>query len=243
MRGVGRRILAGVVVAVSLISASSIASAQNPNLQGFFVGGQFGYSWDDVDITAAAPSVAGASGNFGSAIGGVHGGYNFYQQNGIVIGIVGDFNWLNADTGTSSSQTTSICLDDDAFDSIEIECVETTTGLKFSLEVNWKASIRSKVGAFVAPNMLIYATSGIAFAGIEASASITPPGLSASDSETLVGFVIGGGSEWLIAPNISLFAQVLYYSFGDEDLNLAAGTVNVDLDETVAQVGLTFYLN
>lgn len=241
MRGVGRRILAGVVVAVALMSVSGSASAQNPNLQTFFLGGQVGYSWDDVDVTAAVPGVLGASGNFGSAIGGVHGGYNFYQQDGIVVGIIGDFNWLNADTGTATTEAVMTCAEE-SFD-YEDGCDVTNVQRQFSLEVEWKASIRSKVATFVTPTTLLYATAGIAFAGVEASASITPPGLFASDSATLVGFVVGGGGEMLIAPNISLFAQVLYYSFGDEDLNLAGGTVNVDLDETVAQVGLTFYLN
>lgn len=46
-----------------------------------------------------------------------------------------------------------------------------------------------------------------------------------------------------MTPAIGVFAQVLHYEFETESLDLLGSTVNVDLDETVAMFGVSFYLN
>lgn len=238
MRIVSPRILAGTVFVLSLILTSGVSVAQTPNLQKFYLGGQVGYSWEDVDISTAPPGLFANPGNFGGFIGGVHGGANFYQQDGIVIGIVGDFNWLSADGGSSVVQP-AMCGGESEFD----YCDDGDMTSQLNIEIDWKASIRGKIATFVAPETLVYATAGVGFAGLDASAKITPPGMSASDSQTLIGLVVGGGVETLIAPDISMFVQALYYNFGEESLTLLGNKVDVDLDEIVVQVGLSFYLN
>ena len=64
-----------------------------------------------------------------------------------------------------------------------------------------------------------------------------------SDSTILTGVVAGTGVEGFITPNISAFAEVLYYDFQSANLNLLGSRVNVDLEETVVLGGVSFYFN
>ncbi len=77
--------------------------------------------------------------------------------------------------------------------------------------------------------------------------TISPPPqsttLSASDDAILIGIVTGGGIESFVTPDISTFFQVLYYNFEEETLNLAGSRLEVDLEETVVEAGVSFYLN
>lgn len=227
------------------------ATAQQPDWTRPYVGGQIGYSWDNIDVSSNPPGAFSNLGDFEGAIGGIQGGGNFIQQGGIVFGLVTDFNWLDGSAHASGSQSTTAIVDVCNDGCLEETTVESQTAVGLDLE--WKASIRGKVGFLAAPNILVYATGGIAFARLEAqaaqSATVTTyysPSTTTSadsDSATLTGYVLGAGAEVLVTPDIGVFAQVLHYEFETESLELLGSTVNVDLDETVAMVGVSFYLN
>jgi outer membrane immunogenic protein len=76
--------------------------------------------------------------------------------------------------------------------------------------------VRARLG-FVYGRTLIYGTGGVAFAGAETSIDVVGPGYDAwgRKSETLVGWTVGGGLEWLIAQNWTVRAEYLYYRFDD----------------------------
>jgi outer membrane immunogenic protein len=105
----------------------------------------------------------------------------------------------------------------------------------------WDRSRR--FGYLFTPTVLVYGTGGLAYGGVSTSAAhsavfegsianlnppfsgfngpITLPTIPGSghSSSTRVGWTVGGGSEWMFAPNWSLKAEALYYQLGDATLN------------------------
>lgn len=236
------------IAAMSLILqlAPGPAMATEPDWTRFYAGAQIGYSWDHLSVASIPPGIADGSVDTSSAIGGLQGGFNFVQTGTYVAGIVVDFNWLSAVAqGSGSTITTTevdVCGDGC------IEFVDTLTDTRVKLDVTWKSSVRGKVGILSTPTTLLYATGGLAFARIEGDGLVivggAPPVTTLStDTATALGYVVGLGTETMVAPNMSAFVQVLYYGFNDTSLDLAGGRVNVDLDETIIETGLSFYFN
>ncbi|SDO24096.1 outer membrane immunogenic protein [Filomicrobium insigne] len=243
--------IANAAFILGTLVLSANATAQEPDWTKPYIGGQLGYSWDNIDVSSNPPGAFSNLGDFGGAIGGIQGGGNFIQQGGLVFGLVTDFNWLDGSAHASTSQSAMAIVDVCGDGCLEETTVEGQTAVGLDLE--WKASVRGKVGVLAAPNVLLYATGGIAFARLEANASqsttvttISPSQTTTSagsDNAILTGFVLGAGAEVLVTPAIGVFAQVLHYEFETESLDLLGSTVNVDLDETIAMFGVSFYLN
>ena len=77
--------------------------------------------------------------------------------------------------------------------------------------IDVQGSIRGRVG-YAFDRVLLYATGGVAFAGINGSIS-TPFGYD-SASTTRVGWTVGGGLEYAITNNWSVRAEYRYAQFG-----------------------------
>ena len=124
--------------------------------------------------------------------------------------------------------------------------VRTAAGAgRISANTDWLGTVRGRLGYLVTPTMLLYGTGGLAYGGVSASAThsavlegsianlnppfsgfnghITLPIVPGSDhsSSTRVGWTVGGGSEWMFAPNWSLKAEALYYQLGEVTLGSA----------------------
>ncbi len=266
---ISRWLSAGTALLMSSWLWVAPAHSQDVSWLGEFAGFQSGYTTNDIDLTGIDVSFLDDLDGLEGFIGGVHAGSHFYQQFGFVGGIVTDFNWTGANgnafgtTSSTVSETTTIIVDecdDECFEERVInEVTETTTNLAISAEVDWKASIRSKFGFLVSPNLLVYSTSGIAFAQVSVRAdqtqtitttnsgtetSTTQQSSSASsDDVILMGFVIGGGFETKVTPDTNFFMQVLHYNFGDNDLQILGSNVDVELEETTVVAGFSFYFN
>ncbi|MGH1420118.1 MAG: outer membrane protein [Hyphomicrobiaceae bacterium] len=141
---------------------------------------------------------------------------------------------------------------------VEVTTTETTTTRTvrdIAADIEWKASIRTKAGLLLQPNLLAYVTSGIAFAKVEirgssteiVSSSATPLSTIttqfSSEDEVLTGLVVGGGLETLITQNLSAFVQALHYRFNNETINILGSSHNIDLQETTVTAGLSFHFN
>lgn len=233
------------LLAVAVLAGVAIwpvrAEAQTPNWSRFYLGGQVGYSWDQIDLATSVVNLSDIGGELQSVIGGLQGGVNFIQANGVVGGIVADFNWL-AVLGQASGTTTTTTVIDTCGDGCLVS-IDTTTNTRVEIEVAWKSSLRGKIGLLTAPNFLLYATGGVAFARLNLSMSQTPPGTVEAQRLTLVGYAAGVGVETMVSSNLSAFLQVLHYDFGDRTLGLIGQTVNVNLDETIVEVGASYYFN
>ncbi|MEZ5898172.1 MAG: outer membrane beta-barrel protein [Hyphomicrobiaceae bacterium] len=113
-----------------------------------------------------------------------------------------------------------------------------------SMDVNWRASLRGRLGMNVGP-ALLYATAGFAWQDVSV-VETSLGGFSASNSETLSGVVYGIGAETYVMPNLSLRLEALHYDYGSEKLSVggAAGALQeIDPSDTVVRAGVTFHLN
>lgn len=112
-----------------------------------------------------------------------------------------------------------------------------------SLDSNWSATLRGRVGVPVGP-ALLYATAGFAWKG-STFVETAGGGLSASQDHTFVGAVYGIGAESYVLPNLSVRLEALRYDYGAEKLSLsgAVNAVEIDPSDTVVRAGVTFHLN
>ena len=96
-------------------------------------------------------------------------------------------------------------------------------------------------------NMLFYATAGVAWTELELSVKDVFTGgvITASDTRSMVGYVVGGGVEAKFSQNLSGRIEALHYGF-DDDVAFAGGNgtkVNISRDATVVRAGLSYHLN
>jgi outer membrane immunogenic protein len=173
---------------------------------GFYLGVDAGYGWSNVDhsITVNALTVTVPT-NAKGFIGGIYGGYN-WQFNQFVAGVETDVSWGNI-TGTNS--------------------VVGKSGLvpfAFQAEdrLRWLGTTRARLGFLPVPSIMIYASAGVAYGGIEdsvigsvGSSSVSSSfAQSSSTSETRFGFAAGAGIEWAINNNWMTRAEWLHYNLG-----------------------------
>ena len=188
---------------------------------GIYVGGQIGYGWGsgNLNYTFADPfdnafGTTGLGGSPSGVIGGAHVGYN-YQVNQFVFGLEGTVD------GTSVSNTDQAVF--------PIAFGGSTLSAHTSSDI--PGSIRGRAG-IAWERALIYATGGVAFGGFNTKYSLlgnangfigeSAPGAadgplffgSNSFSNTRGGWTVGGGIDYAVTNNWSLFAEYRYTNFG-----------------------------
>jgi outer membrane immunogenic protein len=232
---------------------------------GFYLGGNIGYAWGHSDaVTSAAcgpfipfyfdcgnQALVQASGTGRLSPKGFTGGFQAglnWQAGPLVYGAELDFGAFDLEASrTASSAYVAV-----------IPGVPFTTSL--SIETHWLLTARGRIGWTPTPNMLLYATGGLALTKIEVANSFVdfntvPVDLSGrgagSGSETKVGWTIGGGSEWMLASNWTAKAEYLYVDFGDVSASSVVSnvptptarsllTTSSDLTAHVVRVGLNY---
>ena len=198
---------------------------------GFYVGGQVGYEFGSSTAFASATNTGAGLASVGAKpngiIGGAHVGYNYSTQSllgfggfgggGAVIGIEGDVD------GSNYKSTYAL------------------GGINDQTRQNIQGSVRGRFG-FAVDRALFYATGGVAFGDLGNSYTNTVNGLTASLSNTRVGYTVGGGIEYAVTNNLSLRAEYRYTDFGSvtDNLAIAGGGVNVRHRETDNRVQAGF---
>jgi outer membrane immunogenic protein len=216
---------------------------------GCYVGGTVGGVWgSNSNSWAANPNSgftpAGAAAinsqtastiNHSGVIGGVEGGCNYQVSPWFVVGLEGD--WQG--TGLSGSNTGAVNF------------AGTTNPWTESWSSHWLATIRGRAGYAAGP-WLFYVTGGGAFANVSFSDAISFPGSgsanAASQSTTTSGWTLGGGVEWMFAPNWTVKGEYLYVdvpgtSFTSVNPAFANATIthtHGDLKESTARVGVNY---
>lgn len=254
------RIVAAHVATIAFVFAFAPGLAHAEDWSGPYVGLNAGVRWSDVDLTAPSHSFPDGTGdtvlvparsqsfNMTNGMFGGHAGYNVLLDPNWLIGIEGSISWGNreerntAQFSTShtefTTQTIVIPGDEEmeipaTIETVTVPLTVTTTSTRSSeFHLGRQGTIRGRFG-FVDGSLLYYATAGIAFTDAEWHETITVAG-GASDavskSETLVGFVVGGGAETFILPNWLLRLDYLYEDFGSMSIPLAFTTKTGDLD-------------
>jgi len=186
---------------------------------GLYLGANAGWTFGNADDTydVGTPAATTFGINADGFSGGLHGGYNI-QTGNLVVGIEGDFSWTDAD-GTKFCSN-AVCLG---------------TGTRPTLEINSIWSVRGRIGYAAGPT-LWFATAGLAYADVD----VRDPVQGGSDGKTHRGFIVGGGLERAINPNLRLRAEYLYANFEDKDYALVTTPDRFDLDTHTVRVGVSW---
>ncbi len=204
---------------------------------GVYVGGQIGYAWgsQNADFGDSFGLFDSVSYNSSGVIGGAHVGYNL-QLTQFVIGLEGDVD------GSSLSKTVSGAVFPQGG---ALGLVSTT----LNTNANVQGSIRGRVG-YAWDRVLIYATGGVAFAGINSdlwTSTLFGPSYDTA-SNTRVGWTVGGGLEYAVTNNWSIRAEYRYTNFGQYTaypVNFAAlgdtgAFINRHFTENRVQAGFSY---
>ena len=201
---------------------------------GCYFGGHFGGVWitKDYDLRSVGTAIGGIVFDtpigFGSHdangwLGGLQGGCNYQFAGGFVIGIQGDYAWMDAE-GSHAGPFGGVT----------------------SLQSNVKslASITGRIG-YAWDRFLGYVKGGGAWERDEYLWYVTAaPGLSTSASETRSGWTIGVGGEYAFSDWLTGFVEYNYYDFGTSTVAFPVGPLdfNFDIEErkSVIKAGLNF---
>ena len=190
---------------------------------GFYIGADVGYGFgqDNVTVTgvgpATGPAVALVNGPLSGIVGGIHVGYNFSTQSIPVLGaaagafsglpFIGGFGGAGGVGGVEADGRGS-----------DLKHVDTLPGVLGATALSTRGSItgtfRGRIGIAV-DRALFFATGGVAITDF--SNAYTSPlfaGGFQAQSNTRIGYVVGGGVEYAITTNFSLRAEYRYEDFG-----------------------------
>jgi len=251
---------AGAIAAAATLAGSAFAADLTPppppvpvfTWTGLYVGGQIGYAWgnDNFFYTASDPLTGlvfnpTVSSSPSGVIGGAHVGFNYQIDKpggGFVLGLEGSVD------GTSLSNTVTAGF----------AAFGGSSG-SASTHTDIQGSVRGRFG-IAWDRLLAYATGGVAFGGF--NTRFTTSGnnggnpFNASDgfSNTRVGWTAGGGIDYAVTNNWSVFAEYRYTDFGTVGNSqlaaaafttvpgLAGGALNVTrtLSQSQVQVGFSY---
>ena len=164
---------------------------------GCYLGIEGGGAWGREPVVATTPAVAGDPVANPRANGGLFGGTIGcnYQVNNIVIGVENDLSWQHL-SGTAND--------------LPPFAVAFTHGFSST----WLDTLRGRAGVVV-DKALLYITGGAAFSKITDTATGIPATVprSISQGSSVTGWTIGGGIEYMLAPQWSVKAEYLYVRF------------------------------
>lgn len=266
-----------LIAAVSTTALTQIASAaplaQPYNWTGFYVGGNAGGLWGESDVTSSVPCTAtnfgppggyfcttttgqanaaavGAAGSgslTGSGFtGGVQAGYNF-QNGSTVFGLETDFGAFHFRGSQSVTAAYPVVVP-------PIGAGRSFT-IGTSAEANWLFTARGRIGWAIKPNLLGYATGGLALTSLQVANSFNDTNGTTgggSNSATKVGWVVGGGLEYAFDKNWTAKVEYLFVDFGSVTVNStvfrpqglsgysSAISTSADLTANIVRAGINY---
>jgi outer membrane immunogenic protein len=230
---------------------------------GFYVGAALGAKWADTTWSTTSILVPGFFPVVDTSsprdydlsafrVGGYL-GYNWQIAPQWVLGVEGDWSWANKTATTAGVPGCSIL------------CIAGAPGPGVdasSVKMGWDASLRTRLGYLVLPNLLAYGTGGVALQRFEMSATcqhslpdplcvVLPgnPSVTLTNKDTRWGWTIGAGLEANIYGNWLLRGEYRFSDFGTWDnafnLSLPGGVstiVNSQLKTTtqIATFGVAY---
>ena len=215
-----------------VVKAPAVAPVIAP-WTGFYLGGNVGAGFANerlLDIFPTPDLALDGSPNTAGWVGGLQLGYN-YQYRWLVVGVEGTWDWA----GVNSS----------------FGCF-SFGNQRCTFNSEWFATLVGKFGVAVG-SALFYADGGAAWtrdtftdvATTAASRGGVPslPGDLFEGGQIRSGWTVGGGVEYLLSPNWSVFAEYSYMNFGERALTLSDGLGNAfpeDVKQTVQLVRVGF---
>lgn len=167
---------------------------------------------------AQAANLAGAGSSAAGFLGGGQLGYNYQFAGHVVAGLEADIQGFAGNRG-SSSASGSTAIDP------ALPAVSVFQSVTSSKSLDYLGTVRGRLGYLAMPDLLLYATGGLAYGSANSSASIfqavvgaadpqAPAAGAGSSSGSHAGWTAGGGVEWLFWPRWSAKVEYLYYDLG-----------------------------
>jgi outer membrane immunogenic protein len=262
IRALKDRLLRGTAALPLLIASPAFAASPAYNWSGFYVGLTAGATWSSSHETtslpctealgvgdicstvfpANGPIVRGAmTGSFDKTgfVGGGEAGFNL--QNGpAVYGIELD---LQRFQGAWKSVT--------AISAGPLPTAGMPMNLNSSADADWLFTARGRIG-YAFDSFLVYGTGGLALTRLSTNFTLSDSGGDAGNWTQVkekVGWVAGGGVEWMLSKTWSVKGEYLYVKFGSQT---ASGSVvngfgytnaistSADLTAQIARAGLNY---
>jgi outer membrane immunogenic protein len=171
----------------------------------------------------------------GGYLGGAQFGYNLMLSPMLLAGFEAD---IQGSSLRGNAGTTTAVLTDTVFGA---NTGTWQTSIAVSRGLDYIGTVRGRLGATVAPNLLLYVTGGLAYGGVKSSTVIdqttailgVPANRAArSFSDNRAGYTVGGGGEWMLMSKWSVKVEYLYYDLGSANY----GTGNLLVDEGPTQL-------
>src|SRR6266850_3965893 len=185
-------------------------------------------------MASGATNTADKSSGF---IGGGQFGYNYQFSHLFVAGFEADIQGLSGAHKRSSSVIPLLDGQSEGEGNIASVVTNSTT----TRDLSYLGTLRARIGVLAVPSFLLYATGGLAYGGVKSDTTIAqsvtntdrpPPSTltSGSFSGTRVGYVVGGGGEWMLSANWSAKLEYLHYDLGSA--TYATGGLANNTDQT-----------
>jgi outer membrane immunogenic protein len=224
----------GFPTGAGLVQSGSFKNTQD----GFIGGGQIGYNYQwgssfiiGIEADIQGTGIRGTSHGGGLAGGGTTSSLFVRSTQDEAVGSV-------LDGSVSTNRLADLGITNSA------NSVGATT---VHAGVDWMGTVRGRLGWLWTPTTLIYATGGLTYGGVYANVRqwtntsldvslvnisngntlLGPIGTNhtfvggGSKSQTLVGWNVGGGIEWMFMPNWSLKAEGIYWNMGNMNVPTA----------------------
>jgi outer membrane immunogenic protein len=108
-------------------------------------------------------------------------------------------------------------------------------------KINSFGSVTGRAG-FAMDAVLLYAKGGFAWGNNKTTISVPAFGATSSDSHTHTGYTLGGGIEYMFAPNWSAKGEYMFTSLGSENYNLLGDQQpSGNIDFHTIKVGVNYH--
>lgn len=212
-----RLLLAGLATAAMVTVAQAADIIEEPaafDWSGPYVGLQLGYAWGNYELQIESESFEE---DLDGIVGGGHVGWLF-QHESLVFGIEGDIEAADLDG------------------SIDVE------GLESDVDIGLLGSARARLG-WALDNVLVYATGGVAFADMDYDTYNIGADVSDENSDTFIGYTVGGGIEVGVSENVSARIEYRYTDLGSKTFEPDGfgDPFHVDLDFHAVRGGVSWH--
>jgi outer membrane immunogenic protein len=222
---------------------------------GFYAGANIGYGWQDPTVvftpndqfsaflinggvgTNFTPVRPPTSFDIAGVTGGFQAGYNRQFDQRWLLGVETDFNFSDVKGQGAAPFIGVPGIGNQPFSALASE------------QVKWFGTVRARAGYLPTPDLLVFATGGLAYGRVEHSASLTNlgpafsvsivgavncsagvPCYAGSSSRIATGWTAGGGLEYALGRNWTVKGEYLYVHLGND--GFAAPAINTTAPAT-----------